>query len=98
MVALLYWIAKLELETIKVEITDFSFFSHQLTVYFGILQIWPKNKLHNRTDALLQWLFSLLLHIYQILLHLSAVMRTTLVNIYYLPYFVHRISMPLFQL
>ena len=32
MVALLYWIAKLELETIKVEIADFPFFSHQLIV------------------------------------------------------------------
>ena len=32
MVALLYWIAKLELETIKVEISDFPFFSHQLIV------------------------------------------------------------------
>ena len=32
MVALLYWIAKLELETIKVEIADFPFFSHQFTV------------------------------------------------------------------
>ena len=32
LVALLYLIAKLELETIKVEITDFPFFSHQLIV------------------------------------------------------------------
>ena len=32
MVALLYLIAKLELETVKMEIADFPFFSHQLIV------------------------------------------------------------------
>ena len=32
MVALLYLIEKVELETIKVEIADFPFFSHQLIV------------------------------------------------------------------
>mgnify|MGYP007015521355 CR=1 FL=1 len=32
MVALLYLIAKLELETIKIEIADFPCFSHQLIV------------------------------------------------------------------
>ena len=35
MVALLYLIAKLELETVKMEIADFPFFSHQLIV--GVL-------------------------------------------------------------
>ena len=30
MVTLLYWIAKLELETIKVEIADFAFFTVRL--------------------------------------------------------------------
>ena len=34
MVALLHLIAKRELETIKVEIPDFPFFSHQLIVQF----------------------------------------------------------------
>ena len=39
MVALHYLIAKLELETIKVEIADFSFFSHQLIVLHKELDI-----------------------------------------------------------
>ena len=37
MVPLLYWIAELELETIKVEIADFPFFSHQLIVHSSVL-------------------------------------------------------------
>ena len=54
MVALLYWIAKLELETIKVEIADFPFFSHQLIVgymYYNFLNFFQVKNEEIVTDG-----------------------------------------------
>ena len=45
MVALLYLIAKLELETVKMEIADFPFFSHQLIVQYQVFA--PIQSIHN---------------------------------------------------
>ena len=60
MVALLYWIAKLELETIKVEIADFPFFSHQLIVYNQrneYKEPWRYRECEVGVDCLTRWHF-----------------------------------------